>query len=143
MAKRNKGSVDNIDDYIFQARKAGFDYLADKAEGLKVYFDKLKKLNADTILTFEEFLNLKDGEKYIFVCFQDDEYSFCSIEEKGEIEIDGKKLQFSTSSGDPCIEFELKEEIKDIPDESDGEYTYTIYSIRTRKKKIAKLLNNE
>ncbi len=146
MAKKNK-TIDNIDDLIIAAKEAGLSSIVEQAKNLNFFLNHLKKLGNDGIMTFEEFFNLKEGDKYIFVCHQDDEYSFSSIEEKGELEIntERKSMQFSTSSGDPTVDIveDVKSEMKLLYELSDSEYQYSLYKLRTRKTKIKKILENE
>ncbi len=145
MAKKGRG-VENIDDLIEYAKKAGLDYIVEKAEDIKRFHDHLKELNVDKLMTFQEFLDLKEGEKYIFVCYEEDEYSFSDIEEKeGNVVYDSvnNTIQFSTSSGDPNVEVSsLNDNFNMAYHEGNSDYQYSVYSILTRKKKIKKVLED-
>ncbi len=147
MGKRKITSINNIDDLIIAAEEAGLESIVEQAQDLKLLLNDLKKMGSDGIMTYADFFNLKEGEKYIFVCHQEEEYYLSEIEEKSELEIDNKRKRicFSTSSGDPTIELvdNLNSEMNKLYDLSDSDYQYSLYKLKTRKTKIKKILNNE
>lgn len=121
------------------------EFLLDKALELKDKFNSLKKLKAKKIIIFNELLNLKNGDKIIIETDENNQNVDLNIYKIDSIEITNDDITIEL--GDWNIKFkisnDLNVEIRNIQSlfVVDYTYTYTLYSIITRKDKIIKLLS--
>lgn len=131
--KKNKDPL-HIDNLIKMCRKEGNEYLAEAFEEAKDVVRELKRLRAGEVITFEEFIKLPEGYKYISNCS-----GSIDVEELADLRVEGGFVKWSQSTGDPEIELGTGE-VRRIPHESDNEYEFTLYHILPKppRKKIIK-----